>query len=390
MKVLIVNSVCGVGSTGRICTDLYEHLEKEGHECCIAFGRGVSDSKYKTYKIGGKLNNIVHGLETRLFDNHGFSSRRATSDFISFIEKYKPEVIHLHNLHGYYLNIKIFFSYLKEKEIKTIWTFHDAWSFSGHSATIDFDNKGKLETIVKNKAQMKMYPKTWFLNRSKINIEKKESIFSNHPNLKIIVPSYWMKNMVKASFFNQYEINVIHNGIDLNKFYPNRTELSQKTEILGVSNIWSNEKGIEFFQCLDKKLDADKYKITLVGKTPPYVSRQNSINFIERTNNLGELRKIYSNSDIFINPTLFDNYPTVNMEAIACGVPVITFETGGSPESISQETGIVLKEKTCNQIINAIQIIEQGDYNLNKCLKHSKKFSKKLMLDRYAEEYFNF
>ena len=140
MKVLMINSVCGIRSTGRICTDIAEELEKQGHDVKIAYGRETVPEKYQKYavRIGTDLDVKLHGIKTRLFDRHGFGSKRATKKFIKWVEEYDPDVIHLHNLHGYYINIKILFDYLKKANKKVVWTLHDCWAFTGHCTHFDF------------------------------------------------------------------------------------------------------------------------------------------------------------------------------------------------------------------------------------------------------------
>ncbi|MGL9748626.1 glycosyltransferase [Enterococcus sp. DIV0170] len=364
MKVLIINQYCGFGSTGRIVQDLHDMLIENGHECCIAYGRNkVDSSDYNTYKIGGFLNNYVHVLETRLFDNHGFSSRIATKKFIKFIEDYNPDIIHIHNLHGYYVNIKILMEYLKTRETKIVWTFHDCWNFSRHSGYIDYQ-EGILPTEIISKDELREYPRSLFSPMD--NYVRKKKIFSGFNNLVIVTPSFWLANMVKDTFFSEYPINVIHNGIDMEKFFPEidteilrKYGIADKEIILGVASVWDRRKGLKYLNKLDDLIDHTNKKIVVIGKIEERMKLSDDILHISQTDSIKEIRNWYSNAKVFINPTLYDNFPTTNIESFACGTPVITFDTGGSPESIINDAGKVVKKKDALSINEAIQDVNK-------------------------------
>ncbi|RBS34987.1 glycosyltransferase [Enterococcus faecium] len=382
MRVLFINSVCGVGSTGRICTDLYDVFQENGHQCCIAYGRGDAPEQYNTYKIGGRINNYIHVLETRLFDNHGFSSRRATTNFIKFIENYNPDIINIHNIHGYFLNIKILCEYLSRTKAKIIWTLHDGWLFSGHAAHPKLDTNG--EPIFKKgiQSQSREYPKS-YVNREKRNYYKKKTALLKIPAIQFITPSNWLSETAKMTYLKKYSFEVINNGIDLNSFYPDaQSEIPKKKIILGVSSFWNESKGLQIFNELANILDLDKYEIMLVGNIKEKVNKK--IKIIDKTDSVDELRKIYSSATYFVNPTFNDTFPTVNIEALACGTPVITFKTGGSPESITNKTGLVIDEKnaeTLSDIIVSSPYFKSGD-----CVQQAKNYERK---DKY-KEYLNF
>lgn len=393
MKVLQINSVCGYGSTGRIATDFYDVLEKEGHECCIAYGRGKAPEKYKTIKIGNKMDFLTHVLKSRIFDLHGFGSRRATKKFINQIKDYSPDIIQIHNIHGYYINVQLLFEYLKTISTPVVWLLHDAWAISGHSAHFELDNKGNIPTKNSRKNQHKEYPKSLFCDNSKKNYQQKEEIFSGMNNLTIVTPSNWLAELVKKSFLNEYKIKVIHNGIDLNIFKPtksnfrNENYLNDKKILLGVASIWSEKKGIHIFNELAARL-GNGYKIVLVGVDKDISKKMNSdIICINRTNDVKELAGLYSTSDIFLNPTLEDNFPTTNIEALACGTPVITFDTGGSPESITNETGKIIKKGDIDEFINAIDYFNDCIDNNHNCIKQARIFNKNDVFIKYIELY---
>ncbi|EOU1753849.1 glycosyltransferase [Clostridium perfringens] len=361
MKVLQINSVCGVGSTGRIATDLYKVLEEQGHECVIAYGRGTAPEGIKTIKIGTDFDNYMHVAKTRLFDKHGFGSTKATKEFIKKVKEYDPDVIHLHNIHGYYINIEILFNYLKEANKKVVWTLHDCWAFTGHCAYFDYVRCSKWKSVCEECPQKKEYPTSNILDNSKDNFKKKKEIFTGVNDLTIVTPSKWLAGLVKESFLSEYKVEVINNGIDLEIFKPTKSNfrekhnLQDKIIILGVASAWDRRKGLKFFLELSQMLD-ENYKIIIVGVNKKQKKQlPKNILGIIRTNNLDELVKIYSVADIFVNPTLEDNFPTTNLEALACGVNVITFDTGGSPESLKKIVGSkIVDQGNLNKLYNEI------------------------------------
>lgn len=361
-RILFINSVCN-GSTGTICKNLYKAAVEAGHECCIAYGRGEVPKGFHTIKIGNKLDFYLHVLKARLFDASGFGSKSATKEFIKKIDEFKPDIIHLHNIHGYYVNIEILFKYLKEHpEIKKVWTLHDCWAFTGHCAYYTYAKCDKWKSCCNGIcANKKEYPKTIF-SRIKINFNKKKQIFSDVENMVLVTPSKWLKSEVENSFLKKYHVEVINNGVDTNIFKPILSDIKQqygienKKIILGVASVWDKRKGLDTFIELSKKLDYD-YKIVLIGLSKKQIKNL-PINIIgiNRTENVQELVKWYSVANIFFNPTFEDNYPTVNLEAIACGTPVVTFDTGGSSE-IAEFFGMTINkninfDKFVKEIIN--------------------------------------
>ena len=224
----MINEECGTGSTGRICTDIAAALESNGNEVKIAFGRNadIVPAQYSKYavRIGNDIDLKIHGLITRAFDATGFGSMRATRKFIHWIYQFDPDIIHLHNLHGYYINIDLLFSCLKQLNKPVVWTLHDVWPFTGHSAYCDAVGCSKWENGCENCPQMKVYPKS-YVDRSKRNWERKRNIFCGVTNLTIVTPSKWLAELVEDSFLNEYPVKVINNGIDTGKFHKVSTHL---------------------------------------------------------------------------------------------------------------------------------------------------------------------
>lgn len=362
MKVLMINSVCGIGSTGRMCTDLALALENQGHDVKIAYGRGSVPEQFERYavRIGSDFDVKVHGLKARLFDASGFAGKRATQEFISWVKEYNPDVIHLHNLHGYYINLEVLFDYLRTSEKTIIWTLHDCWAFTGHSAYCDAIGCVKWKTGCNHCPKIKAYPIS-YTDRSKSNWKKKRDLLTGIPNLTIVTPSNWLADLVKESFLSEYPVKVIHNGIDTTQFHPMENDfrdaygIGDKFMLLGVATSWDDMKGLSDFIDLAKKLD-DSYQVVLVGVTAEQKALlPKNIIAIERTDSVRELAYIYSAADLFLNLSYCENYPTVNLEAMACHTPVLTYKTGGSPESAEANKGIIVERGDLTAVISAIK-----------------------------------
>lgn len=362
MKVLQINTFCGKESTGKIVEGLYRLLKDKGNECCVAYGRENTIKNVKTIKIGTLKDIYLHAILTRMTDRQSFYSEKATCRFVKDIKEYNPDVVHLHNLHGYYLNLPVLFRYLAEFDIKVIWTLHDCWPFTGHCAYFDLLECNKWKIHCYDCKQKKSYPKSLWMDASKRNYEEKKKLFTSINNLILVTPSKWMKDLVSQSFLKTYPIEIIPNGIDLTVFKPTygnfreKYGLQNKYVILGVASVWSERKGLNDFIKLNKIIDHKKQKIVLVGineamrkKVPPEII---CINKIE---NQTELAKIYTTADLFFNPTYEDNYPTTNLEAIACETPVITYNTGGARETIVKGTGYVLEKGKYMDILEISQ-----------------------------------
>ena len=364
MKILMINVVCGIRSTGRICTDLAVALEAHGHEVKIAYGREKVPEKFQKYavRIGSDFDVKLHGVKARLFDDCGFGSRVITKKFIKWVQEYDPDVIHLHNVHGYYIDIETLFSYLRTCGKKIIWTLHDCWAFTGHCVYFDYVGCDKWKTKYHHCIQKKEYPVCIGLDQSKKHFEKKKEIFTGITNLILVTPSKWLANLVQQSFLGAYPVIVIHNGVNTDIFKPTESNIREKYSlgnkkvVLGVAAIWDRRKGFEDFIELSKILTAE-YQIILVGLSETQMKIiPNNIIGITRTDNVQELAALYSLASVLVNPTLEDNYPTTNIEAIACGTPVITYNTGGSVES-ARMYGIVT-EKNVESLFRAIKEID--------------------------------
>lgn len=259
MRVLIINSVCGRQSTGRIVSDIRKELILQGHECVIAYGEKNSIDIEQNFHIGSELERYVHGMYTRLFDKHCYGSKHATRELVEFIKKYNPDIIHLHNIHGYYLNMEILFNYLKKVQKPIVWTLHDCWIFTGHCSYFTAVKCEQWKQGCDNCPQLKMYPSSWLVDNSKNNWNKKKELFTGLNTVKIITPSYWLAQLVKESFMKEYSVDVIYNGINQSIFKYEPSNIREKYDIcdkkkiiLGVASIWEKRKGIDDFIVLQK------------------------------------------------------------------------------------------------------------------------------------------
>ena len=360
-KLLQINTLCNWGSTGKIAEQIGLQAQKSGYDTCIAHGgRYINESSFSTIQIESKIADYWHCFwNSFILGHHGLGSKSATLKFIKEIERYAPDIVHLHNLHGYYINYKILFDYLNKTDIPIVWTLHDTWAFTGHCGhfgSIDCE-KWKIEC---NHCPLKMrdYPKS-IRDCSKEDFYLKKDLFTSNKNLHLVPVSTWLGKMVKQSFLKDLDIRVITNGIDLNIFKPYDYKRSNRTRILGVASQWGPLKGIQDFYILRQLLPLDKYEIMLVGLNDKQIqTRPWGINGVKRTESIEELARLYSSADIFINLTYADTLPTVNIESLACGTPIITYKTGGSPEILDEGTGFVVEKGKINEIVEAINLFE--------------------------------
>ncbi len=402
-KLLQINPVIRDStSTGRIMKEIGELASSNGWESHIAYSRardGVKEVKGSSVvPVGNKVDLLLHFLATRLFDAHGLASRLATKRFVRRVRKIDPDVVHIHNIHGYFLNYKILFNYLKESGKPVIWTVHDCWLFTGHCYYYSSVGCMRWKEGCHHCPQKKAFPRSLLFDRSKRNYnDKKEAFNSLGDKLTIVTVSEWLRDEMRSSFLSGCRFKVIHNGIDLDIFTNDGPSTSlrdrvtcdtdKKKIILGVASIWMKEKGLDDFKKLAERLDNDEV-IVLVGKMSEQQreSLPGTIITLERTSDVHELASLYRSAIAFVNPTWQDNYPTVNMEAIACGTPVITYRTGGSPESVVDgQTGFVVEQGDIEGIISAIRKIESTDREewRERCRTLAlKEFGKK---DRYSD-----
>ncbi|MBQ3346284.1 MAG: glycosyltransferase [Synergistaceae bacterium] len=350
MRVLFINQVFGKTSTGKITCSLAEEYEREGHEVRIAYGRFPGKRDDIAVRIGTMWDVHAHAIMTRLTDRHGFYSRRATRKFLKWADDYDPNLLWLHNIHGYYINIEMLFGWIKSRpNMKVYWTLHDCWSFTGHCAYFTMSGCEKWRTHCGNCPERNSYPSS-LRDNSYRNYDDKRRLFTGVKDMTIITPSNWLAGLVRQSFLKDYPVEVRHNTINTEIFKPTpsnfreKYDLEGKVIVLGVASIWERRKGLDDFVKLSEILDHDKFALVLVGLTEPQIKAlPGNIIAIQRTESPRELAEIYTASDVFFMPSREENYPTVCLEAEACGTPVIAYDAGGNSETLHDGRSCVVK-----------------------------------------------
>ena len=351
-KLLQINITANWGSHGKIAEGIGNVVMSHGWESHVAYGRWANPSSSQLYHIGSMMDERIHGVGSRLFDNHGLMSKRATIQLLNYVEQLNPDIIHLHNIHGYYLNYPELFSFFSQANKPVVWTLHDCWPYTGHCAHYMYVHCDRWKTHCEFCPQKRSYPASLLLDCSYRNYDMKKQAFLSVPNLTLVPVSKWLEGDLRQSFLKDCRIQQIYNGIDINVFKPQTDTKaimekynipSGKRVLLGVASNWWR-KGFEDFLQLRSLLD-DKYVIVLVGLDEKRMkSLPKGVIGIRRTENVTDLCGLYSLADAFLNLTLEDNMPTTNLEALACGTPVITYRTGGSPEAIDELTGNVVMQ----------------------------------------------
>ena len=370
-----------------------------GWESYVAYSRGrdgIMVCPSHTIPVGSKASVAWHVLQTRLLDRHGLSSSAATRRFIRELERIDPNVIHIHNIHGYFLNYKLLFDYLAGSGKPVVWTVHDCWLYTGHCFHYDAVNCDRWKQGCNHCPQRTAFPKSFLADRSAQNYRDKKAAFTSIDPEKFVVVtvSEWMRNEMKDSFLKDCRFRIIHNGIDTDVFRPTAvnpfSDLGKKHVLLGVASIWNKEKGLEDFARMATMLGEDEV-LVLVGLTAAQRSTlPNNIVGIPRTESAQQLAELYAAADVFINLTYQDNYPTVNMEALACGTPVITYATGGSVESVNEQTGFILEQGDIEGVLQAARTIcrEGKEKWTGPCREYAiEHFSKDQCYKQYIELY---
>lgn len=390
MTIVQINATCGVGSTGKICVGISELLTVQGMENYILFS-----SKTNEYPLGiscsGEKYIRLQALKSRVFGNYGFNSRAATQKMIAELERIGPDIVHLHNIHGHDCDLDMLFRYFRKKKTKLFWTFHDCWAFTGYCPHFDMIGCDRWKTGCHTCPQAKEY--SCFFDRSRTMHDRKKELLSGL-DLTIVTPSRWLADLVKQSFLQEYSVKVVNNGIDLDIFQPRESDFrsrhhcEDKFVLLGVAFGWGERKGLDVFVELAKRLD-ERFQIVLVG-TNESVDRllPENIISIHRTQNQQELAEIYTAADLFVNPTREENYPTVHMESVACGTPVLTFATGGSPEMLDETCGSAVPRGDVDRMEKEIlRILETRPFVGQSCLEKAKTYDKNDRFRDYVDLY---
>lgn len=373
MKVLQINQTYrNGGSTGRIAYDLLLSQKQNGIDGFVVYGYSDGE-EFDAYSLCLQTNTLrrkANILRTRLFDAHGFYNEHETKVLIKKIDAFKPDIIHLHNIHNHYVNVGMLFDFIKKNDIPVVWTLHDCWSFTGHCAYFDYANCDKWKTLCHDCSSIHEYPPTWFFDRSSRNYKDKKEAFSGVNNLTLVTPSKWLADLTRQSFLKDYSVQVVNNGVDTQLFNPqvknvkHHLGIEGKKMLLAMATTFDRRKGTQYLKQLPSMLGDDEV-LVLVGLAKDQLGQFNMPRCIGigRTNSVKELAEYYASADVFINPTLEDNFPTTNIEALACGTPVVTFNTGGSVESVldgDSNVGAVVPKGDLQSLLMASRKIMAG------------------------------
>ncbi len=390
MKIAFINSVAGFGSTGRL---VYYLSKTEGVTSRIYYGRKKNMTDADVFRMTSFFGNVCHALATYTMDAHGFANKHETEKMLKDLREFNPDLVHLHNLHGYYLNVETLFRGLKELGVPVIWTFHDCWPMTGHCAHYDSLKCMKWQSGCENCPALSRYPVTWNGRHVRENYEKKKRIFTSLDDLTIVTPSQWLADQVKQSYLKDIDTRVIHNGIDLSVFRPTENDfkkmfmIENKFLIMTAASVWTHEKGLHDLVQFSRMLRDDEC-LAIVGiRDDQKEMFPHSTITITRTNSQKEMAEMYTAADVLLNPTLEDTFPTVNMEALACGTPVITYNTGGSPEIRDEKTGIVVKKGSLSGLREALDQLREHPFTAEDCIDRAKQFTYSRMLEEYAQLY---
>jgi len=401
-KLLQINVCNNALSTGKIASDIGELALENGWKSYIAYSSEGSfrPSKNQSIKVGNKIDYYTHVIEARLFDNLGlgWSSIMATKRLIKVIDELVPTLIHLHIIHGYFLNLPVLFDYLKTLNTPIVWTIHSCWEFTGHCGFFDTIGCDKWKTGCHHCPQYKNYPTSWFRDRSKRNYSEKKLLFNSISNLTLVPVSKWLGGLLQESFLNNHIIIPIYNGVDTSVFSPSASAprfrkqhgLESKFIAIGVASTWEPRKNMKDYVRLSEMLP-DNMKLVLVG-----LNKQEQNNLppnilgLPRTKNTQELVDIYSAADVVLNLSLEETFGLTTVEGFACGTPSIVYNCTASPELISNDTGFVIDPGDLNGVLKCMEkIADTGKekYGTNCRQRALTSFDKNTNYHQYLELY---
>lgn len=363
-KIYQINVVANSGSTGRIVEGIVHLALANDFECYTAYGRWANESLASLYKVGSKVDIYNHVLQTRIFDKHGLASKYATKKLIKHISQVKPDIIHLHNIHGYYVNYPILFRYLAQLDIPIVWTLHDCWSFTGHCVHYTAVGCQKWKYECSNCPNLMDYPQSWLFDSSKSNYLLKKKYFTLLKNMTIVTVSNWLASEVRQSFLGKYPIKTIYNGLDTQKYHPiavgkEKYGWENKFIILGVATFWNQRKGLNDFIELAKILSDDD-QIVLIGLSKRQIrDLPSNIIGLERTESVQQLVELYSMSDLFVNFSIEETFGLTTIESMACGTPALVYNSTACPEVVNEEVGFVIEPHNITAVKQAIEQIRQ-------------------------------
>lgn len=361
MKILQINSFFSEGGPPRIVKGIHDIVIENGDECLLAAARANPVPGMDVYRIGNKWTTYCCALSSRILDNDGFVAGRSTKKLISRIREYDPDIIHLHNLHSYYMQVEELFRYLKECGKPVVWTLHDCWPMTGHCPHFTMAKCDRYKTGCYQCSQKTSFPASYGLDQSRRNWKRKKTAFSGVPRMTLVPVSQWLDSVVKESFLKDYPTRVIYNGLDLKPFrhiesdFREQHGLEGKKLILGVALHWTEKKGLRDYFRLAELLD-DSYRIVLVGENGDGVKAySDNIVSIEPVYDDNKLAEIYSACDLCLNLSYEETFGLTSVESLACGTPIITYDQTAVPEIARKFGAPVVHAGNLDELKKAIE-----------------------------------
>ena len=413
MRIAVINTVFDRGGAARVMGGIVAAACAAGHRCLVAAARGdaavveamcrgdvaAGRGDETTYRIEGRLGVLRNVVEARLRDNDGFLASRATRRLIARLEEWAPDVIHLHNLHGYYIDSRLLFDYIRRSGCRVVWTLHDGWTLTGHCALFSAIGCNGWESGCERCHHIGEYPRCVTKGHTARNFALKRLTFSGVERLRIVTPSQWLGGLVKRSYLGDYEMTVIPNGVDLDRFKPRENDVKARlgiegrTMLLGVASKWLSVKGLDDFVALAQLL-GEEYAIVMVGVDERLRQRlPGRIIALPHTESVEELAELYTAADLLLNLSREESFGLVSLEALACGTPVLTYDCTAAPEVLRRHAG----ECDCGIIVRAAEgvtavavAIEAGQWReitAEQCTLQAAGYSAKALYARYLSLY---
>lgn len=378
MRVVEISPVIGSGSVGRIVDQIFEGLIKNGDKCiaiCGTVGNTIIPKNNRVVSVSSYAR-MANAFHARLFDSDGFCLFSGMQRILNEIESFQPDIVHMHGAYGYYLNMEVLYRFINKKDYYLVNTMHSCWDYTGHCCYYIYAGCNKWKTECNRCPEKRAYPTSLLMDNSRNNYRKKKRIFTGNQREIIVTPSKWLADEVKQSYMRDYPVKIINNGINTDVFkriniinshcFEKYRIPRNKIIILGVAGYWDRRKGLADFIELNNWIDDDMHIVIVGVNERQKKDIPHCITAISRTENPYELAELYSMATILFNPTYEDNYPTVNLEAIACGTPVVTYESGGSGEAVSEYNfGAVIPKKQFNRIIRIARYYYENEPDLN-------------------------
>lgn len=395
-KLLLINVALNWGSTGKIVEGIGTLAQTGGWEVFVAHGARYKNlSTTTSIQVSSKVGEWIHYVNSSLFDAQGLGSRCETKQFLKQVEEIKPDIVHIHNIHGCYINYPLLFTYLKEHNIPVVWTLHDCWAMTGHCVHFMRSNCMKWQAMCHHCPQKKTFPSSYLFDRSERNYKLKRDLFTSMPVMHITTVSSWLKGVAEVSYLKKYPVSVVPNGIktDVFNYEPSdileRFGLQGKKLLLAVAIGLDERKGLYDYIKLANKLP-DQYQLMLVGLTEEE-SKTLPENIIaeKRTNSTRELAAYYSAADALLSLSYEETFGLTIIEAMACGTPAIVYDNTAQPELVTLETGMIVPTGDIEALVKAIEEVcskPKESYSIA-CRNHSLEYDEKLSYQKYLDIY---